>query len=140
MSKITLRDIVDSDIDCINLGSNVSQNLSQGDILLLYGDLGSGKTTFVKGVLRGLQYKDDVTSPTFTLVNEYNAKYKVIHIDFYRDKNIDRWINLGINEYFDNLNIVIIEWPNLIPDLLPDNSIKIFFEHIDKNKRKNFTK
>ena len=140
MSKITLNEIVDSDVDCINLGVNVSYSLSQGDILLLYGDLGSGKTTFVKGLLRGLEYKDDVTSPTFTLVNEYNAKYKVIHIDFYRDKNIDRWINLGINEYFDNLNIVIIEWPNLIPDLLPDNSIKIFFEHIDKNKRKIFTK
>tara|TARA_Y100000590_G_scaffold404095_1_gene491337 strand:+ start:52 stop:474 length:423 start_codon:yes stop_codon:yes gene_type:complete len=140
MSKITLRDIVDSDIDCINLGSNVSQNLSQGDILLLYGDLGSGKTTFVKGILRGLDYKDDVTSPTFTLVNEYNAKYKVIHIDFYREKNVDRWINLGIDEYFDGLNIVIIEWPNLIPSLLPDNSIKIFFEHISEYKRKIFTK
>ena len=140
MSKITLNEIVDSDVDCINLGVNVSYSLSQGDILLLYGDLGSGKTTFVKGLLRGLEYKDDVTSPTFTLVNEYNAKYKVIHIDFYRDKNIDRWINLGINEYFDGLNIVVIEWPNLIPNLLPDNSIKIFFEHIAENKRKIFTK
>ena len=140
MSKITLNEIVDSDVDCINLGVNVSYSLSQGDILLLYGDLGSGKTTFVKGLLRGLEYKDDVTSPTFTLVNEYNAKYKVIHIDFYRDKNIDRWINLGINEYFDGLNIVVIEWPNLIPNLLPDNSIKIFFEHISEYKRKIFTK
>jgi len=140
MSKITLYEIANSDVDCINLGINVSQNLSQGDILLLYGDLGSGKTTFVKGVLRGLQYKDDVTSPTFTLVNEYNAKYKVIHIDFYREKNVDRWINLGIDEYFDGINIVIIEWPNLIPNLLPDNSIKIFFEHISEYKRKIFTK
>ena len=140
MNKINLNEIVNSDIACISLGTKVSNKLSQGDILLLYGDLGSGKTTFVKGILKGLEYKQDVTSPTFTLVNEYNAKYKVIHIDFYRDKNIDRWVNLGISEYFDDSNIVIIEWPDLIPNLLPNNAIKIFFEHISENMRKIFTK
>ena len=74
MSKITLNEIVDSDVDCINLGVNVSYSLSQGDILLLYGDLGSGKTTFVKGLLRGLEYKDDVTSASTSVVSEhYNS-------------------------------------------------------------------
>ena len=70
-----------------------------------------------------------------TQVNEYDAKFKVIHIDFYRETNVERWINLGIHEYFDTKNIVIIEWPNLVPQLLPDNAINIYFNHLENNKR-----
>ena len=105
-------------------------------VISLEGDLGAGKTTFVQGLLKGFNYKNDVTSPTFTLINEYNADFKVIHIDFYREPNINRWKHLGLHEFMNNHHIILIEWGNLIPELLPEDTIHIFFEHVDNNKRK----
>ena len=93
----------------------------------------------IKGILKGLNYKDQVTSPTFTLVNEYNANYKVIHIDFYRESNVSRWLNLGLNEYMDSKNIVLIEWGNLIKEILPDDIIVIKFENLEQGKRKIYS-
>ena len=118
-----------------NLGIEFSKELVPGDIVLLYGDLGSGKTTFVKGVLKGLKYNHDVTSPTFSLINEYDANHDVIHIDCYREKNVDRWINLGINDYFNSTNIVIIEWPEILEEIIENRVIKIKIDHLDEHKR-----
>ena len=73
--------ITSSNVETQELGYKFSQKISKGDIIALNGNLGSGKTTFVKGVLKGLNYQDEVTSPTYTLVNEYNADYNIIHID-----------------------------------------------------------
>ena len=117
------------------LGASFSQQIKSGDIILLFGDLGTGKTTFVKGVLKGFEYKYDVTSPTFSLINEYEAIKKVVHIDCYREKNINRWISLGIMDYLNDSSIVLIEWPEILTDILPDNAIKIQFDHIEENKR-----
>ena len=89
-----------SSLETENLGVEFSKKISQGTIITLNGDLGSGKTTFVKGVLKGFNYIDEVTSPTYTLINEYNADYKIIHIDCFREKNIDRWLNIGLIDYF----------------------------------------
>ena len=136
MRSFNFDKIVKTDQECINLGYELSKYLEEKDIILLYGELASGKTTFVKGILKGFNYKKVVTSPTFTLVNEYNSKYKVIHIDFYREENINRWINLGIYDYYDSKNIIIIEWPNLIPELIPKNAINIYFEHVEYDKRR----
>ena len=128
--------IVQTPEKCMELGEKISSKLKPGDIVSLEGELGSGKTTFVKGILKGLNYTHDVTSPTFTLVNEYDADIKVIHIDFYRENNVARWENIGINEYYNRNHIVIIEWGNLIDSLLPDDVITISFEYVDFNKRK----
>ena len=97
--------------------------------------MASGKTTFTKGILKGLDFKKPVTSPTFTLVNEYDAKLSIIHIDCYREDEVDRWIHLGISDYFSNQNIVIIEWAERIARLLPQNTIRINFNHQGKNNR-----
>ena len=70
------------------------------------------------------------------MVNEYDADIKVIHIDFYRENNVARWENIGINEYYNRNHIVIIEWGNLIGSLLPDDVITISFEYVDFDKRK----
>ena len=129
------RHISNSFEETCSLGQNLSKRVKSGDIILLYGDLGSGKTTFVKGFLKGLDYGFDVTSPTFSLINEYDAAQKVIHIDCYREKNINRWINLGIIDYFNDSSIVIIEWPEILSDILPDNVIKVKFSHVSENKR-----
>ena len=99
-----LQKIVNSEEECQSLGRNVAYKLKSGDVISLEGDLGTGKTTFVKGILEGLNYKYDVTSPTFTLINEYNADLKVIHIDFYRENDIRRWKEIGIDEYLYSNN------------------------------------
>ena len=120
------------------IGIEFSKKLEPGSIVLLYGDLGSGKTTFVKGVLKGLKYDYDVTSPTFSLINEYQADYDVIHIDCYREKNIDRWINLGINDYLNGTNIVIIEWPEVLERIIENKVLKIKINHLNEDKREIF--
>ena len=122
-------------LDTQKLGENFSKKIKSGDIILLYGDLGAGKTTFVKGILKGFQFANEVTSPTFSLINEYNADKKVIHIDCYREKEIERWISIGIEDYFNQSNIVIIEWPEILENIIPDDSIRIKMNHIDDNKR-----
>ena len=110
-------------LDTEKLGIEFSKIVSKGTIVLLNGDLGSGKTTFAKGVLRGLNYAEEVTSPTYTLINEYNADHDVIHIDCYREKNINRWLNIGLIDYFGTENILFIEWPENIQDILFSRSV-----------------
>jgi len=125
--------------ECMYLGEKISSKLKPGDILSLEGELGAGKTTFVKGILKGLNYKHEVTSPTFTLINEYEADVKVIHIDFYRENDTKRWEVIGLNEYLYSNNIIILEWGNLVKYLLPNDMISIFFEHLELNKRRIFS-
>ena len=100
------------------------------------GNLAAGKTTFIKGVLKGLGYQYEVTSPTFTLINEYYAKFKVIHIDFYREENIVRWNELGFQDIVNSDSIIMIEWADLIPDLIPNINYKLLFKHEGEDKRK----
>lgn len=126
--------------DTFKLGFDFSNKIQTGDVIGLIGDLASGKTSFVKGVLKGLNYNHDVTSPTFTLINEYNAKIKVVHIDFYRETNIERWNNMGFHDIINDDAIIIIEWADLLLDLLPDNMLKIYFNHLSENHREIYTK
>ena len=140
MNNIKFDQIVNNIEECMQLGNGLSKLLTLGDTLGLVGDLGSGKTTFVKGILLGFHYKYNVTSPTFTLINEYNADKKVVHMDFYREENLNRWEKIGFYDYINlNKNITIIEWSNLHQSLLPDNIIQINFEHINEDKRRIFT-
>ena len=121
--------------ETIELGKQLSNYLQVGDVLAMVGELASGKTTFIKGILQGLKYNEPVTSPTFTLINEYDALYPVIHIDCYRETNLNRWIKIGFHDYINTENIVIIEWANKIIPLLPYDYIQIDFTHRGKDKR-----
>ena len=121
--------------ETIHLGQELSGYLENGDIIALDGGLASGKTTFIKGILQGLKYKKPVTSPTFTLINEYDAVSPVIHIDCYREENLERWIKVGLNDYINEENIVIIEWADKIASLLPNDHIQIKFVHKGQDKR-----
>jgi len=85
-----------------------------------------------------LNFDKPVTSPTFTLVNEYDAKFPVIHIDCYREDEQERWIKLGMNDYMDEENVVIIEWADKMKSLLPVNTIQIQFSHKSINSREIF--
>ena len=113
-----------------------SKDINNGDVIAINGELGAGKTTFIKGVLKGLHYNENVTSPTYTLVNEYDAKFKIIHIDCYREQKLNRWLDIGIMDYLMGDNVVIIEWSEYIEKILPKNMIQINIDYISKFERK----
>ena len=85
--------------------------------------------------MAGLHGTSEVTSPTFTLVNEYEADFKVIHMDCYREPDLDRWLKLGIHDYLYSNSVVLIEWPEIINELLPGNIIEIQFNNINETER-----
>ena len=124
--------------ETIQLGEHFATFVEKGDVFSFVGELASGKTTFIKGILKGLNFDKPVTSPTFTLVNEYDAKFPVIHIDCYREDEQERWIKLGMNDYMDEANVVIIEWADKMKSLLPVNTIQIQFSHKSINSREIF--
>lgn len=126
--------------ETIELGKSLSKYIESGDIITLEGNLAAGKTTFVKGILSGLNFENEVTSPTFTLINEYEAIHRVIHMDCYRENNLQRWINLGIQDYFYSDDIKIIEWPEIISKLIPKDSISIILTSVSEFGRRIYIK
>tara|TARA_B100001063_G_scaffold155150_1_gene144754 strand:+ start:76 stop:513 length:438 start_codon:yes stop_codon:yes gene_type:complete len=113
----------------------ILKNIS-GKILLVCGEVGSGKTTLVKEICKQLKVKDQVSSPTYTLINEYNCDDGlVIHMDLYRVENKEEINNLGLFEYLDN-KFIIIEWPELIMNDLDINHSILKIDFIDTDKRK----
>lgn len=111
-----------------------------GEVILLNGDLGAGKTTFTKFVLQALGVKGNITSPTFTLMHEYRTKkFNIYHFDMYRLSDASEATALGFEEYLyseDKSNIVFVEWAENIKDILKGNFIKIDIKLLDDNKRK----
>jgi tRNA threonylcarbamoyladenosine biosynthesis protein TsaE len=104
-----------------NFGFEFSKQLSPGSIICFYGDLGAGKTTCIKGICAGLGVSQPVTSPTFTLINEYNGRLPIYHFDFYRIGSSNETFELGLDEYFFGEGVCLIEWPDVINELLPPN-------------------
>jgi tRNA threonylcarbamoyladenosine biosynthesis protein TsaE len=107
----------------------MSKALQPGEVLALAGDLGSGKTQFVKGLVAGLGSAVTVTSPTFTLIHEYpDGRLPVYHFDFYRLGNRTDAVRLGLDDYFFGDGISVVEWADRFPDLIPSGADWIFFE------------
>ena len=111
--------------------------LPQGNVVTFYGKMGVGKTTFIKAICKELGIDDTVTSPTFAIVNEYEANKSVgkdgsrptvYHFDFYRIKRIEEVYDMGYEDYFYSGHLCFIEWPELVEDLLPDNTIRVTIE------------
>lgn len=117
-----------------NLGIELGKLLNPGDIVCLTGDLGTGKTHITKGIAKGLNIDDNITSPTFTIVNEYNTKdINIYHFDVYRLADIDEFYAIGGEEYFEK-GVSIIEWGELIEEALPKDYIKINFSRDLENE------
>jgi tRNA threonylcarbamoyladenosine biosynthesis protein TsaE len=111
------------------IGRQVAENIGVGSVLALKGDLGSGKTLFVKGVVDGLGSNADVTSPTFTIVHEYRGgRLPVYHFDLFRVENPQALARLGLDEYFFGDGISVIEWADRFPEFVPEQARWIFFE------------
>ena len=116
-----------SEQDTIDFAEDFSKNLKVGDIVVLTGVLGSGKTKFVQGVLKHFGLENEISSPTFTIVNEYNANnVNIYHFDVYRLADVDEFYAMGGEEYFSN-GICLIEWGEMIEDILPRPYTKITF-------------
>jgi tRNA threonylcarbamoyladenosine biosynthesis protein TsaE len=116
----------------------IGEKLIKGDVLALSGELGSGKTCFTGGLARGLgvDEKYQITSPTFTLINEYPARCKLYHFDVYRLNGYSEFEDLGYEEYFCGDGIVVIEWAEKIAQILPADTFFISFKYLDENKRR----
>ena len=99
-------------------------------VLAFYGKMGAGKTTFIKALCEELGVTDVVTSPTFAIVNEYTALHSslIFHFDFYRIKRIEEVYDMGYEDYFYSGSLCLIEWPELIEELLPDDAVRITIE------------
>jgi tRNA threonylcarbamoyladenosine biosynthesis protein TsaE len=121
------------------LGQVLAQPLRGGDVIALSGDLGSGKTTFTQGLARGLGIRASVTSPTFVLMNRYQAPDGRVlqHADCYRLANapLEMW-DIGLTDLYEGDDIVVIEWANRIPGLLPDHFLEIAFTYLDERRRR----
>ena len=128
--------------ETINLGVKIASSLKNGDVIALYGDLGSGKTRLVKGICLGLDVKQMVNSPTFIIVNEYNSTkfHNIFHFDLYRLKSEDEILAMGFDDYMKNRGIVIIEWPEHAERLLPPGTIKIHISHSVENENERWIK
>lgn len=130
--KITVKGIEQTQ----NIAKLIAPKLNGGDILLLRGDLGAGKTTFTKALCEALGVKEQVTSPTFTIVNEYEGKFKINHFDMYRINSKMEALEFGFDEMIaQNNSVNIIEWPEVVIDILPSELIDIEIRRIDDNTR-----
>ncbi len=120
-----------SENETLALGRKIAPFLKKGDVIVLLGDLGAGKTLFVSGLLDFYNKKDEASSPTFTIVNEYNLKddLTLFHFDVYRLESSNEFLAIGGDEFFDK-GISVIEWGNKILDVLPKDSL---FINIEKN-------
>ena len=132
----------------IKIAKDLSKRLQGGEIILLYGDLGAGKTVFVKGLAKALGVKEIVKSPTFNILKCYSilsksyklkAKSSLCHIDAYRLESLDDLLDIGFEEYINNKNIIVIEWAERVNGIekLTDKIIEIKMDHGKKEQERN---
>lgn len=117
------------------IGERIGKKLQKGDVVALYGEFGAGKTVLVKGIVKGLECKEQVKSPSFVFVHEYKGKVPIYHIDLYRAENLKDITTLGIQEFFDSQGVCLIEWAERAKELLPEDSINIELKILNENTR-----
>lgn len=122
--------LINSELDTKEFGIELAKKLKPGAIIALIGDLGTGKTTLTKSIAEGLGITEMITSPTFTIVQEYpEGRLPLYHFDVYRINELEEMYELGYEEYFFGQGVCIIEWADLIMEIIPDDSIIIRIEY-----------
>ena len=132
--KITTRSFEETE----NAGFALAKSLNLNSTVLLFGNLGAGKTVFSRGFARGLGITEPVSSPTYTIVQEYDIPTggRLYHLDLYRISGVESALAFGVDEFIDDDNAIrLIEWPMRIDGILPDNCIKVTISHIDDETR-----
>ena len=126
-----MEEIFISDLSQINqLARQFVSSIGNRRVFAFYGDMGAGKTTFIRAVCRELGVDDVVNSPTFAIVNEYTAKDgPVYHFDFYRIRRIEEAYDIGFEDYLYSGQLCFIEWPELIEELLPEDAVRVSIRH-----------
>jgi len=124
--------------DTLLIGKIIGQCLTDGDIVALIGDLGTGKTCLTQGIARGLDVSESyaVASPTFTLINEYPGRHVLYHLDVYRLSGSRDLEEMGYEEYFYGRGVSVIEWAEKIADIIPDTAISIWITFLDEHSRR----
>lgn len=130
-----MRKITHSPEETIEFAKEIGSKLKGGDVVAYIGGLGAGKTTFTRGLAIGMGLEDDVTSPTFAIVNEYRGKINLYHFDMYRIMNTESLETTGFFDYLSDDNVLAIEWSENIKDALDENTIYITINKIDDNTR-----
>ena len=127
--------ISNSDMDTIELAQNIESEKFPNMVICMEGDLGSGKTLFTKAFAKSMGISENITSPTFNIIKEYDGEegYKLYHMDVYRLSESKE--DIGISEYFNKGGVTIIEWADLISDVLPKDRLDIRIKIVDENKR-----
>ena len=123
-----------SEAETEQLGEALAKTLSPGTVVAYAGDLGMGKTAFTRGLARGLGYAGRVTSPTFTIVNEYPSPVPLFHFDVYRLENSDALYDIGWDDYLDRGGICAVEWSENIADALPESTVFVRIQRHDSEE------
>ena len=117
------------------LGEKLAKIVSPGDLIFLQGDLGSGKTTYMRGFLRGLDFMGKVKSPSYTLLEQYYLKLTINHFDLYRFKDQNEWEDAGFNEFMNNTDVNVIEWPEKAINVIPQSDLTVGFSYKNEDSR-----
>lgn len=135
--ELTIKSIAEIDDVASEFIEYISECDSQSNIIAFYGSMGAGKTTFITAICKALGVKDNVNSPTFTIVNEYLAGkgFPIYHFDFYRISALKEAYEIGINEYFSGEGLCLIEWPEKIGEILPEDAIKVTIKETESHMR-----
>ena len=138
MTTLTIN--LPTELSMLELGSRIANVTGDTSVFFLYGELGAGKTTFVRGFLRGLGYEGYVKSPTYTLVESYNTeKHVVYHFDFYRVCDSRELEYIGIQDYFAPNTICLIEWPDYGSGMLPESDVSCYIESAGSGRKMKVT-
>ena len=129
--------IANSEADLIEIAQQLIVDFSERRVILFYGEMGVGKTTLIKVLCKQLGVNEPTNSPTFSIVNEYLSEelQSIYHFDFYRIEEEEEVFDMGYEDYFFSNNYCFIEWPEKIPNLLPDNAVKITIKEDADNNR-----
>ncbi|MFQ5380052.1 MAG: tRNA (adenosine(37)-N6)-threonylcarbamoyltransferase complex ATPase subunit type 1 TsaE [Dehalococcoidia bacterium] len=127
-----------SETETRELGTAMAGSLRRGDVILLSGDLGTGKTCLTQGIGAGLECSTQVSSPSFVLMNEYQGRERLFHVDLYRVKSVEELDDLGLWDYAEQ-GVLVIEWPEKGADLLPGDGIVVELRYGDLERERRFT-
>lgn len=121
--------------ETLDIGFRFSKIIDKNLLIFLKGNLGAGKTTFVRGLIHGLGFQGRVKSPSYSLFEQYLLEFTVNHFDLYRFKSSDEWIDAGFNEFINGHDVNLIEWPEMAENVLPKADIILNFEHTENDSR-----